>query len=72
MPAGSLIATGLAGKKLVERVAEDLYELAKMHCSVQVKKWRDANNVDLIWKHVCQLRLVKTIWQVETYRVPAE
>jgi len=65
MPIGSLVATGIAAKKIAENVATDLYELAKNRCSLQIKKWQATHNLDVICKRVRQIRLVKTIWQVE-------
>jgi hypothetical protein len=61
----SLVATGIAGKKLVESVVADLYNLAKNELGQQVKKWKATNHADTIYKRVRQLRLVKTIWQIE-------
>ena len=69
MPAAStstsLIVTGIAGKKLVENVVVDFYNLAKAELGQRIKKWKANNHADTIYKRVRQLRLVKTIWQIE-------
>ena len=66
-PAGStsIILTGVAAKKLVENVITDLYSLAKQEAGFHLKKWKAANHADTIYKRIRQLRLVKTIWQIE-------
>ncbi len=61
----SFIATGIAAKKLVESVITDLYGLAKTEAGFQLKKWRAARHTDTVSKRVRELRLVKTIWQIE-------
>lgn len=61
----SLIVTGIAGKKLVENVVVDLYELAKRQAGFHLKKWKAANHADTIYKRIKQLRFVKTILQSE-------
>lgn len=61
----SFIATGIAAKKLVESVITDLYGLAKTEAGFQLKKWRAARHADTVSKRVRELRLVKTIWQIE-------
>lgn len=60
-----LIASGIAGKKLVENVVSDLYSLARKEAGFQLKKWKAANHTDTISKRIRQLRLVKTILQSE-------
>jgi len=60
-----LIVSGIAGKKLVENVVSDLYNLARKEAGFQLKKWKAANHTDTISKRIGQLRLVKTILQSE-------
>lgn len=60
-----LIVSGIAGKKLVENVVSDLYNLARKEAGFQLKKWKSANHTDTISKRIRQLRLVKTILQSE-------
>lgn len=64
-PATSLVATGIAAKKLVESVTTDLYNLAKTEGGFQLKKWKATRHTDNVAKHVRELRLVKTIWQID-------
>lgn len=61
----ALITTGIAGKKLVEKTVTDLYDLAKAEVGFQLKKRKAINYVDNIYRRIRQLRLVKTIWQLE-------
>ena len=61
----TLIASGAAAKKLVENVVTDLYQLAKEKGGFELKKWRAKSHLEVIHKRIRQLRLVKTIWQVE-------
>lgn len=65
MTTTSLILSGAAAKKLVETIVVDLYESAKRHVSLQVKKWKWVNHIDAIYKRIKQLRFVKTILQSE-------
>ncbi len=61
----SIILTGVAAKKLAGAVVTDLYDLAKTEAGVFLKKWKAATHLDTITRQIRQLRLVKTIWQVE-------
>src|SRR5262249_21729773 len=61
----SLIVTGIAGKKLVESIVVDLYDIAKRQGGFHLKKWKAANHADAIYKKIKQLRFVKTILQSE-------
>lgn len=59
--AGSIIA----GKKTIEKLAEDLYAFVKSECGLQIKAWKSARQTGTLYKRLKQIRFVKTIWQSE-------
>ena len=59
------IAGGVATKKIIEKLIEDSYAFVKTGLGLQMRKWKAANHADSVYKRVRQLRLVKTIWQME-------
>lgn len=61
----ALLAAGIAGKKLVESVVSDLYDLAKTEGGVVLKQLKVRRHSEIVYKKVWVLRLVKTIWQTE-------
>src|SRR5262245_1542323 len=63
-PSFELVA-GVAGKKLIETVVSDLYNLAKSEAKIQLRRWKAAGHIDTIYSRIRQLSFVKTIWQLE-------
>jgi hypothetical protein len=59
------VASGIAAKKIIEKLVEDSYAFVKATVGLQVKKWQAADHAGSVYKRVKQLRLVKTIWQME-------
>jgi hypothetical protein len=55
----------LVGKKPLEQLATDLYGLAKEKLGSNIKNWRAKNHADLLFKQIKQIKMVKTIWQME-------
>lgn len=64
-PINTISVTGAATKKFIETVITDLYNLAKTEGGFQLKKWQAIRHVETVFKRVRELRLVKTIWQMD-------
>src|SRR5713101_1893212 len=60
-----IVTSGIAAKKIVEVVVNDLYSLGKQEFGTAVKEWKAAAHMESIYKRVRRLRLVKTIFQTE-------
>lgn len=59
------IAAATAGKKALENVTDDIYELGKDQFSKTLKHWKTKGNISTLYKKITNIRRVKTIWQVE-------
>jgi hypothetical protein len=64
-PASTLAFTGIVAKTLIKSITKDLYAIAKAEGGFHLKKWIAARHVDTVYRHVRELRLVKTIWQLD-------
>lgn len=59
-------AAVVVGKKGLETLATDLSSLAKTSLSITVKNWKAKSHADVLFKKVKELKMVKTIWQMES------
>jgi hypothetical protein len=63
----TLVALGsaTAAKRALERLTEDIYELAKKELGKQYRQWRTARGIDTLYTKIKNVRNVKTVLQPE-------
>ena len=63
----SAVATisAIAGKKGLEKVIADIYDISKGQLRMRFKRWKAKKNIDVIYTKIKNIRKVKTILQPE-------
>ena len=64
-PAITAIATGIAGKKLFEQLAVDVYRYLSGKAGIKIKQWNTTSKRHTLFTKINTVRKVKTIWQVD-------
>jgi len=62
----ALAAAGaLAGKELFKKLVLDLYQFMVQQTGRKLKQWSTERQIETLYRHIGQVRKVKTIWQID-------
>ncbi len=63
---GVAIALGAAAaKKVIAKLATDIYSLLKEKVGEEAKAWKSERRIATLYKQIAKVRMVKTLWQVD-------
>jgi hypothetical protein len=61
-----LAATGaLVGKTVFKKLVLDLYQSVAQQTGLKLKQWSTERQIENLYRHISQVRKVKTIWQID-------
>lgn len=61
----SSLGTAAAATKSLHKIIDDLYEQASRHVKRRIGGWRAEDRIRTLYKHIREIRKVKTIWQLD-------